>query len=77
MTMDVDAVDLLEALLVARRLRADDRHQVARRRQRARLLPDAPVERARQVLDDDAATRPYLRTSLVSSGVSLLQRDAL
>ncbi len=51
--MDVDVIDALEALFVAGRLRADDRDDVAGRRKRARLLPHAPVERTRQVLDDD------------------------
>src|SRR4051812_26619754 len=52
-TMDVDAVDALEAFLEGRGLRTVDGDREARRVERARLLPHAPIERQRQVFHDD------------------------
>src|SRR6185436_16922151 len=57
---DVDAVDLLVLLLVALAGRADDRHQVPRVAQGGGLLPYPPVERTRQVLDQDENTAFHL-----------------
>ena len=69
MPMDVDAVDRLETLLVPGRLGADDGHRVTRRGERARLLPDTPVERAWQVLHDDEHARAAHARSLRSGAL--------
>src|SRR5690606_14200720 len=53
MTVDGDAIDLLVAPLVAFSFRTDDRYAIPCRAQRPCLLPNAAVERARQVLHDD------------------------
>src|SRR5690606_15318069 len=57
-TIDRDTVDLLVTFFVTLSFRADDRHTVARGSQCSRFLPDAPVERARQILDDDEHSPP-------------------
>src|SRR5260221_68344 len=51
--IDRDAVDLLVRLLAALPRRADDGDEVARACERRRLLPDAPVEGAGEVLDEE------------------------
>ena len=57
MAKDVDVFQKLIRLGVLAALGADDRHGVARITKRARLLPDAAIERHRQVLNDDENTR--------------------
>ena len=52
--VNLNAVDDFLRLGVAAHLWADDDHLVAGVAQRARFLPDAAVERHRQVLDNDA-----------------------
>ena len=52
-TMDIDAVQPLEPRLVPLADRADDRDLIASRYQRVGFLPHPPVERQRQVFDDD------------------------
>src|SRR5690606_13176314 len=58
MTVDGDALDFLETLLAAFAFRAYDGDPIAGRRERARFLPDAPIERAWQVLHDDEDPPP-------------------
>jgi hypothetical protein len=58
MAIDRDPVEFLEALFVPLALGANDRNLIPRGMQRARFLPDAPIERQRQVLDDDQHTSP-------------------
>src|SRR5205807_8378824 len=55
-SIDVDRVDELESLLAAASGGADDRDLVPRVAQRAGFLPDPPVERARQILQQDEDT---------------------
>ena len=53
-SINLNAIDDFLRLIEPTHLRADDNHLVAGIAQCARLLPDAAVERHRQVLDDDA-----------------------
>src|SRR5712692_6097102 len=54
MPMDFDPLEQLVAALVTTTLGANDRNPVSCLAQGARLLPDAPIKRHRQVFDDDA-----------------------
>src|SRR5882672_1134774 len=65
MTMDIDRIEPFEPPCELFGARTDDVHIPSGIAQRAGLAPDAPVERDRQILHDDAAalSHPWLLLS--------------
>src|SRR5207249_3247056 len=61
MAINRDALEALGASIVTLADRADDRHLVPGTAQRRRLLPYTPVERNREIFDDDEDAPPTRR----------------